>query len=98
MLATIPHGETAVNVTVVLSLLDVLLVTKETTPTVVPGAAIVGETLMVRPKSEDCAVTRAGTNIIDKQMVATTLLNQIVSHSISPHICVTSSTRWRNWT
>jgi len=74
MLASTPQGETAVNVTVVLSLLEVLFVTMEITPTVVPGLAIAGATRMVRPKSEDCAVTGAGTNIIVKQMVATTLL------------------------
>jgi hypothetical protein len=74
MLVVTPQGESDVNVTVVLTLLDVLFVTIATTPTVVPGAVSVGVTLMLRPKSEDWAVTGAGTKTMAKQMEATTLL------------------------
>lgn len=62
------------NVTVVLNLLEVLFVTIEITPTVVPGAVVSGDTLIVRPKSEDCADAGIGTNTIVKQIAVTTLL------------------------
>jgi len=74
MLVTTPQGESEVKVTVDLILLDVLFVTIAITPTVVPGAVIVGVTLMLSPKSDDCAVTGAGTKSMDKQKVATTPL------------------------
>src|SRR5690242_12419342 len=52
-----PHGAVAVIVTVVLSLVAVLLVTKANTPTVFPGLVVVGFTLILSPTSDDCPVT-----------------------------------------
>ena len=67
MLVTTPHGDSDVKVTVVLTLLFVLFVTYEITPTVVPGAVVVGDTRIDSPRSEVWALTGAGTNTMLKQ-------------------------------
>lgn len=74
MVAVFPHGEREVNVTVVLIFLFVLLVMKPMTPTVVPGVVVVGDTLMLKPTLEPCALVGAGTNSNVKQTSIMTLL------------------------
>jgi hypothetical protein len=76
MVVSVPHGESDVNVTVVLSLLDVLLVTTAKTPTVPPGVVLVGLTLIDMPISEDCALTGTGTTTNARQASAKMLLTK----------------------
>jgi hypothetical protein len=70
MAVSIPQDESDVNVTDVLNLLDVLLVTIAKTPTVPPGLVLVGLTRIVMPRSEDCPLTGTGTTTNARQASA----------------------------
>ena len=66
-LVSTPHGENELTATVTLILLEVLFVTRPKTATPLPRATVEELVPMLKPISEDCALTGQGTEMSARQ-------------------------------